>query len=264
MFAGKVSSFHEVFKPLHVCSQIVGLTSFAISREHEFAMFEDRIKLHKVLILVLGFFMDITLLLIINFEHNSIWSAKDNPFVESKQVESGLHLLMSLFVSLMGATAIYTFSRRKSLVNCLNLITEVDNTAIFNTRRHKINLKKNKSRVLITIPIMYLILILSAVSHIYLREKYSISSFTNLFSFLINKSASLFFLIYFQFIFFILTIRSRYRYINSFLKTQMLGKACSPSFNNDLIEVAKIHDKLVDATNCMNEFYGLPVSWMMN
>lgn len=259
MFSTKVSNFHEVFKPLHICSQLIGLTGFTIITEYNAGLFEARVKFYNIVILFVATLMDFALLLIVIVDRDNMFGAEANPFVHSKQVTSGFKIVLSCFVALMNAVSFYTLYRRRNLVKLLNAMTEVDASLKFNVKIHQINYRKHKNNVVLALLSILFMLVLSYVSHFYLKKRYNMT-YTNLFPIFITKSAAVYFFIYFQFVFFIATIQSRYRYVNSMLHIDMVGKVFKQKFNNKMIEIARVHDKLVDATHYMNQFYGFPVS----
>lgn len=256
MFSTKVSNFHEVFKPLHICSQLVGLTSFVISTNA--GMFEASVKFYNIVILFVGTLLDCVLILFL-VTHDDLWGAKQNPFVHSKQVESGIAIIVFIFVLIMSVIAIYEYRKRRYLIKCIELICEVDKSPQISSV-NDINYKKQKMFVEISIFMTFLLLTYSYVTNYKIKRTFHMESMTHLYMILISKSVNTYFFIYIHLILFITTIKSRYQRINSYLRNKMLGKACLYTFERELVEVAKLHDKLVDATQYMNQFYGFPVS----
>lgn len=261
MFSAKVSNFHEVFKPLHMCSQIGGLTSFSINMNCKVKIFEASVKFYNILILCVATLLDFLMILFLILCQNDLWDSKHNIFVKSRNVESGMPILFFAFVFAVILIAIYEFCKRRYLVKCIELICKVDQSPFC---VNSINLKKQKIFLEISIAVSYLVMIYSYVSgYAMMRPMFESDFFTHFFFIVFSKNVINYFFIHMQFILFIVTIKSRYQCINLYL-SKMLARTArtySQAFDKDLIDIAKLHDKLVDVTYYVNKTYGFPVSW---
>lgn len=245
----------------------MGFTTFDIIQRGASAsntILQDCVKIYHRIILFCFIIWDIaSLFLFFGFQEMS-WNFL--PVKVKKSFQNGMSVLMISYCLMIIVINIWTFHYRRRLIRALNFLIEIDSRLI-KLNVDKINFKIQKCILYSLVGLMAFMtgLCFYIVYKTYLSQLYPIYEYTSVYGAVLTVSlircVELYVMIHLQFILFIWTIKSRYHKINSLLKQNIhhIPKEYK-ELDDKLIELAKLHDKLVDVTESINKFYGFPVS----
>lgn len=259
MLSLKAENVYDVAEPLHLCSQLIGLTSFTIKRKNQEIKASVALYNYSCLIVSTVFTALFTSMFILNNEY--MW--KINRAYISEVFEKSIFCgLISFFLCLI-PTNLWLFASRECIAHTLTLLVEVDDE--LQRMKVPINFRKHKKVILFFV---YLTTTATALSTIYVifigKDKNMIAMDVSL---LISMNYCMAWNIFviFHFTFIMCAVKLRYENINSYLNANFLSPkvAINKNGNEILNKIASLHDKLVDVTNCINRCYGFPVSFLL-
>ncbi|CRL05760.1 CLUMA_CG018789, isoform A [Clunio marinus] len=256
MFSSNTEHIYDVAKPMHICSQLLGLTSFKVVKKNKVIV--DSVTVFNVLILILSTFLYIFAIFLFCTNYIAGWKVKQ--VITSKIFECTIWwVAVCYFVTHIIMNWWFLFSR-KHFINIFNKLNAVDE----NLSDLDVELKTTRHRnvifwvSLITSTYFVLTTTLGYVASTNQDTlRIGIAIYVIFFSVIYRN----FFLNY-HFIFIMWGIKIRYQKINSLMK-EFLGHL-NPSQNVEkgdeiLNQIAKIHDKLVDVSEHINRTYGFPM-----
>ncbi|CRL05766.1 CLUMA_CG018794, isoform A [Clunio marinus] len=259
MFSLKAKNIYEVARPLLNLSRYFGINAFTIEVKNE--RVTARVS-----------WIDLTLILSANF--NIIFSSicflhvfsdltKLDDMFYSKIYEKTFKCSYVFAFITSFVISWWTFSKRNSLIDLFNKLIEAD--AELENMKVPVNLKKVKKCILMFIFLGGFVISIAFVIYlpkIIAEDIHWIHHFG-----MISAQATTFqiFLTFLQFQFIVHSIKARYVCLNRFLTDNFLkssnnvyvGKAA------DLHKVTCIHESLVECSDLVNKFYGVPAMLLM-
>lgn len=256
MFSFKADNVYDVAEPLHICSQLIGLTSFSIQIQNQ--NFVARVKcLNLLSILLTTVWVSIFTTWLINNLQN-MW---DSNFVSLSEVyENSMTCVTLGFLCALTISNWWLFFARHHFSRTLNLVQEVDNE--LKEMKVSVNFKSHKKVVLFFILVTKVTALCEFViinSHLTDDTRNRTNWFITIFLF-VSTEINVFTLTHFTF--WMCVVHSRFKKINLFVEEKFLKSVIESTEdgNEKLRKVAYLHDKLVDATESINRCYGVPVS----
>lgn len=253
MFSFGAENIYEVAKPIHIWSQLLGLTSFAIRKRKN--VFEAYTTVFSLICLTISTIWSLTVATSFLVSFENMWNVDLMP--KSEVYSQSLFMVVVAFVFISIVTNWWTFLARKHFATALSLLQEVDEE--FKRLKVSVNLKRQKKFVLLFVLSIKVITVgLMGLAFYVIREKKSRTPKSFVFiSLWITAQQCI--LVIFQFIFQVLAVKKRYQRINLLLKEISFVK--DVNYTNHVINsLASMHDKLVDVSESINRSYGFPVS----
>lgn len=260
MLSLKADDIYDVAKPLHICSQLIGITSFNITRQSE--NFVDSVTWRNILCIAASTVWSATVALIFIFNMNMMWEIKALSL--SAIFVNSMFCVLLAFLTITILSNWWIFTTRKYFARTLNLLMQVDEE--LERMKVPINLRKHKKIVVI-----FIVFAMTGATMSLLFTKfigidlyfYKIDC-VFLMTMFICMETNLFFV--YHFTFFMWAVKLRYQNINFFLKENFFT---SPNEDvkdriGKLNAAALLHDKLVDVSECINRCYGVPVRTNFN
>lgn len=253
MFSFKADNFYKAAAPLHFVSKLIGLTPFSIKREKE--KFVARVSFFNFVCLLcstasnihsLARFMDFYIEL---SEYFDLYRASEI-LQTSTLFISYSFLFVIIFINW------WTFFHRRSFALFLNIFHEVFDD--FENMNTLISFSKHKKVVLITLAALKSCSVFNfiLVCYFLMNKVKSVASVSFITMWIYLEVIVLCFI---QFTFLMWSVKSRYVKINEILVENFLLENGKRSSRRNLTHIAKLHDKLVDVTDLINRFYGVPV-----
>lgn len=249
---------YDVFKPIHLCSQFIGLTAFSTKRNRH-QNCEGRVSVFNwICILLLTTWNVCSILLILVFKGKIEY----NNELTSAFFEQCLLVLIIMNCLVLIYSAWWFVSKRKDLVAIFNAVKDVDKSLL----ESGADIRHSKHRNFLIVFMIFLKIVnfsevaLSKLAAC-LTGSYS-GNFQAFFSELLGlENLSLLFS---QFIFLMWSIRKRFQIINCCLAKILLTKQRTGELSSQeamaLNKMPMIYDKIVDISESMSHYYGTPVS----
>lgn len=259
MFSLKAANIYDVVKPIHVCSQLVGLTSFEIRKDNR-QRYKSFVTFYNVLCIVASSSWSVFIITRLTF-YERIWIL-DREYL-SEFFENCSRIVLFVFMTIIMFVSWWLLLIKDKFVTMLKLIKDVDDTLVILDT--PVNHRKQK-----TISILFL-----AVAKLAnISEIFGIISMSKVTTFYNNSIYSLignligsesFVLMSTQFIFLMWAIKIRYAHVNDILRRFYSQKRSnletSPKINAESFQKLSIlHDSLTDLANMTSFCYGVPVS----
>lgn len=256
MLLFKAENIYDVAKPLHISSQLIGLTSFSIVKTE--GIFLGTAKWYNILGVMS--FSSSSLIFAFLFIDNmtKVWAFKTISI--SKLYENSLFCVILSYIGSTILINLWTFATRKYFARALNLLEEVD--VKLEAINAPVNLTRHKKVLLMFIIITKFLAFLCICLAKLIGKTTDLFRLNYLFMiplFLCIETTVLF---VFQFTFWMWAVKLRYRKINLFLRDYFLEtrmKISRADGDEILNKIAIIHDKLVDVSEHLNRCYGVPV-----
>lgn len=251
----KADDIYDVAYPLHACSQLIGLTAFWITRKS--GVFVPSINLYNVFCIVVATLAGFMITYMLIFEIDELIVI--NSVTVSVVYEKSMFCVILGFIATTLLANWWTFASKLPFARVLNLLYEVDEELA--RMKFPVNLKRHKKVILFFVTLTKSLAVLS------LSMTSLIGETTNLFHVNFMFMISMYFVVQtnvffvFQFTFLMWAIKLRYQKINLFLAENFLASedGLIKDGNGKLNKAALLHDKLVDASECINRCYGVPV-----
>lgn len=256
MFSLQAEDFYDVAKPLHVCSQLLGLTSFTIKKvRRNFLAYSSNWNIFCVTfstiwssVFAVWFLLNV----------DELW--KMNRIFISKIFETSMTCIIFVLLVTSVLANWWIFFSQKHFPLMLNLLVEVDDEL---TKMKLPDDVKRQHRITLWFVISVNTFIVIAVGLSELVRKHTDAFGTNFFLLItITLSLEHSIFIIFQFIYLMSSVKLRYNKINLFLKRNFLNSPIDDVMDGSekLNLVASMHDKLTDVSESINRCYGVPVS----
>lgn len=260
MFSLNANDIYDVGKPLHICSQILGLTSFTIKQKHGF--FVASVNIYSIICNVSSSALCL---------YFGAWYMKNK---DEFQVMEGSEVFENSIVCVsFGYLSFCLFQNwwfifvRKYFADILNMLTEIDND--LQVMKVPVNHRHHKAVVLLFICIVKLITsviivaALVAIGHTNTsgtEEKFASKLFIPV-AVMVTTELNVYVMQHFTF--WMWTVKIRYEKINLFLQRSFLTSVNTSAKDglDNMNKAARLHDKLVDVSKSINICYGLPVKY---
>lgn len=250
-----VENVYDVAKPIHVWSQLIGLTSFSIRKENQ--TFKAHSTPFNVFCITVSTVCGTATAALFLFNFENRWNSS---LVSISEVYTkSMFFVVLTFVVVSAVNNWWTFLARKRFANTLNLLHEVDEELM--RLKLPVNFKRQKQIALLFVASVNLLTIVLMLVAELIRKKQKDRP-RNLFlhvSLIMTVQQCIF--IYFHFFFQMLAVKQRYQKINLFLRQNFLVSIRTnvERVNVALNTTASLHDKLVDVSESINRCYGIPV-----
>lgn len=263
MLSLRANNIHDIVKPFHVCSKIIGLTAFTIER------------VQGAFVVSLSWYNIVCILLSTSLSSSyAFWYiVNQQKFIEhsemelSEAFENGSMCVSFGFLIFLMCLNMWFLLKRKHFSDILNLLADVDDE--LDTLKVPLNFRYHKKIVLLficSIKVIVLVEISVAFATIFslnlgLTRQSFILNLLILLAMFVTIEMSAFLML--QFTFWMWAVKLRYKKINLFLKKAffMPSNKNLRDGNDVLNKAARLHDKLVDVSKYINICYGLPVRW---
>lgn len=254
MYSLEAENIHDVVKPLLLFSRLFAFTSFSINiRNGKFVQHLSNVNvLCFILSNICNLFFTVTYLVRFeNLYHESL--------LVSEVFDTSMFLAANFFVVTTFIVIWWSILSREYFTNILNSLHEVDET--LERIKSSVNFRSHK-KVTILFIVSANAFIAFATAMMYLstqRENgYLIICFYYMATY-VYMGINIF--VTFHSLFWMWQIKLRYQRINSYLIEVFLksSEKVVKDGNDCLIVAAKLHERLVDASESVNKFYGGPV-----
>lgn len=254
MFALDADNIYDIVRPLHLSSQLVGLTSFSIIKDNN-QVHTAFVSVRNVLCIILSTVWNFFVIYKYLFTQ-SVWEF--NREYLSSFFENVSKIALSCDVVILIFVNWWLCFRRNEILVILDKFNNIDQSL----GKLNVFINHRKQKQFVTIFVMSLITMIfcgslallyaSIVSNVY---SYSLILFFADLHSLISST-----LLSSQFIFLMLGIKIRYQSINEYLMRDMLESQINVRKPEAYNEITTLHDKLLDATEQISFCYGVPVS----
>lgn len=256
----KADDIYDVAYPLHICSQVIGLTAFKITRKS--GVFVPSINRYNIFCVLIATFAGLMTTYMFIFRTDDLMVI--NAVAISVVYERSMFFVVLGFITSTLLVNWWTLGSKTPFSRVLNLIYEVDEELA--SMKCSVNLKKHKKIILSFVTLTNSMGIISTVMTSLIGE------ITKLFHMNICFLISMFFIVQsnifflFQFTFLMWAIKVRYQKINFFLEESFMAApdGIIKDGNGKLNKAARLHDKLVDASESINRCYGVPVRFFIS
>lgn len=254
MLTLKANNFYDAAKPIHLFSQIFGLTAFTVRREGNTLKFVTTS--FNVACVIISMIRSFTIYFMLYFGFN--WET--GVVLDSKVYSTFMMVLMFSFTMVSVSVNWWTFAAKKSFSNIFNLMDEVDEE--LSVLKNSVNLEKHKLYAYLGIlcTVSYSSFTLMMIIYMTRDQVHNALYYTFIVSLFLSTMLDLMFIIHYVLV--VASVKVRYRKINLLLNKifSCFKIEKEKSGNDQLIKAALLHDKLVDATQHINSCFGFPVS----
>lgn len=256
MFSLKAVNINDVSKPLHFCSTLFGFTSFSIKKKE--GGFKESVSYFNLLCII---FMTIWNLICTFAFFSSLNRLRtENELFLSEVFQKSMFLVISSFLSLLTIMNWCTFVLRSYYCRLLNQLLGVDEVLL--SLGFSVILKKQKKRVLCLTGCTFALTFFAVGVANFVHDILNKGEHGMFIILSILICVELWILINSQIMFWMWTVKTRFEMVNSYLKHEFLTPNSTINCNGilKLNKAAELHEKLVEATELINQFYGFPVS----
>jgi hypothetical protein len=268
MFSLKASDIYDVIKPLHVSSQLIGLTSFKMKKENE--CFVASYTMFNILCISISSFFATSVHAYYLFNFDDLWNHQtifiSDVFLKSLVVISSITLISIIIINW------WTFLFRKQFVSIFNQLNSIDEQ--LKKLDVKFNLDKRKKCIFILTVFLFILIVVGVIAMQILSRGFHFNPVQIFVHFLIMIELSQTqFLLPVQYIEMLKALEVRHQKlifvaeniffasINGMIVRHDSNRRYPEATREEkLRNIAKIHDKLVDVSEAINRFYGVPVS----
>lgn len=253
----KQQTMLNIFQIIQNFSKIVGLTAFSIKKESH-QNHKAYLSFLDVLCAILATSWNFFIILKYKFSAD-LWEAK-HEYV-SEFIESFSIIAVTINIAIVVFITWWLQLIKSKFAIILNLMSEVDD--LLSELEVTVDYLRHKKALLIAILVMTTFNILSSFAD-YFSSNVIDTQAEPLFLTLVHFFSTQFFiLLWMQFLLFMVIVETRFNTLNkALIKMPLKLNANSATITKtaSLKIVAKAYDKLIDAVDQLNYFYGLPVS----
>lgn len=256
----KAENIFDVVRPLHMFSTLFGLTVFGVVKKEGKGIEKEwkaKVSIWSFLYILIISIADVIFL--------GLYFIHADHFLRFKglQISEVIELIAKLttiiFFSSMFAITWISFLTRKSIVKCINILWRVNKelSSIGINSKHQ----KHKNFILKFLIIFEFFLLVTATFTMSTTKIITIMTEIDTYMYTyIFFCAHLQHLFYFQFMLIMWSIKARYHKVNRFLYESFSIICCNDNakFKN-LNKAAKLHDMLVNASECVNMSFSISV-----
>lgn len=243
-------NINTVFRPLHLYSRLFGLTAFSIKMKND--VFVQQTNSFNIFCFTFSTFWNFAMTAIYITHFNNMY---DPILLSSEVFETTMFLLSALFLVITIVINWWSFLSQKYFPGILNSLLEVDK--ILADIGSPVNVKQHKQKMIFTVIFVNVFIVCATylLDSGKMKENCSINYLISITTFMY---LGLNVVVIFHYIFWIWSIKLRYQKINSYLIKNLLSPI-KHGINLNIIISAKLHEKLVDASESINRCYGVPV-----
>lgn len=259
MLSFKALDIYDVFKPLHYCSQLIGLTSFSIKYEN--GVYREVVKVYNIFLLLFTTVWNLSAFVLLLIDTKEMWHVK--LLKVSDIFEKSMFCVVLTFLLVSTLTNWWIFLSRKEVTKLFNNIIKVDRK--LEELKVPVDLTKQKRFILcLVISAKFLIYLGVVIADVVGRSANTHE--TSLFmTITMCISIQMWIFVICQFVFLMYSVKVRFEKVNEFLAKKFLeaSEESLPKGNNELKIASVLYEKLVDICETINRCYGLPVSEKM-
>lgn len=260
MLSLKASDAYDVVRPLHLYSQLLGVTSFSLRRVD--GTFVAAYTWLNVLSLVFSTFGSLCFAVSFQFSFIDLWASGE--FTSHQVFQRSIVCITFGFAICAVATNFWIFFAMNHFAIIFNLLSMIDEE--LERLTVKVNIKKHKIFCITFIALVQALATFDACLMEMIAQHTNRTKVKNVYK--TDKvllwsawfSLQMTILSIFQFMFMMWTVKLRYEKINSLLEKEFLIKDDTPHGDDKLTTLAELHDLLVDVSERVNRCYGMPVS----
>lgn len=250
MFSLKDCNIYDVTKPLHFFSGLLGFSPFSIKKVNQ--NFMQHTNSLNIFCILFSTFNNLALTYVYHFYIHG------NSKKTSEVFQTSIHIIVVVFSVITVFINWWSFLARKYYLSILNIFSEIDSE--FCKVKVNVNFKKHKK---VMLSLIMLTKVLSGTISALLQEHNEIEGvlfYVSIYScfayFELNLLATC------QYLYWIWAVKLRYCKINMFLGEHFFSTPVQTieSGGNKLNVSCNLHEKLVDASEAINKYYGLPVT----
>lgn len=259
MYFLEAFDIYDVAQPLHICSQIIGLTSFKISKKN--GSFHSSLNWFNILSIGLTTLLNSTFTILVVFTDIGKWEVRQ--FTTTEIFEDIMSGVIFSFLVVTIISNLWTFAMRKDFSRIFALIYEIDEELA--KLKYSVNFKRHKKIIIGFVGLSEFLLIYIMITSyiIQISSGYFRMDLTLMFVICVAVEHNVFLI--FHMVFMMITVRMRYEKVNDFL-TEMHRSINVTDLKKKVEELNKaslLHDKLADVVERINKCYGLPVSFIL-
>lgn len=247
------NNFYEVAKPLHICSQLIGLTSFSVKGIN--GKFISTSSPRNIATLIFFTAWNIYASTIVIYKGRGLIIT--HRYI-SRIFENGINLVMFCFISITIFINLLTAFTKKRFPAILNHFAAVDEQ--LDKMKITVDFKQHKITLLMFVGSVTIFLTCFLILSVIISEAADVYHTTLFLTITMCVNIATHVYIIFHFIFLMLAVKLRYRKVNLFFKQMLAKESDSIDGVRTISEVALVHDQLGDATESINKCYGIPVS----
>lgn len=147
MFSLSAQNAYDVVRPLHICSQMIGITSFELSERNN--VFVDSVRWRDILCIAVSTVWSASVAFMFIFNVDKMWEIK--LYSLSAVFERSMFCVVLAFLAITVLSNWWTFAARHHFSRIFNLLVEIDEEL---SRIHEpINFRKHKKSIIIFIGI---------------------------------------------------------------------------------------------------------------
>ena len=252
MFSLKANNIYDVTKSLHFFSGLLGFSSFSVKKvNHNFVQYTNSF---NILCIAYSTFCNIALIVIYltcfdTFYYNSLRT--------SEIFQTSMHIIVVFFLLISVLINWWSFFARKYYPAILNIFAEIDEE--FCKIKLHLNFKKHKNVILIFVLLTKVLMGFLAFllqEHSEIKDPLYFVGFYSTFTYFEFTTLTTS-----QYLYWIWAVKLRYRKINMYLSKHFFSDQLQTleSGSRKLNISALLHEKLVDASEAINQYYGIPV-----
>lgn len=255
MLSLQADTIYDVIKPVHFCSQLIGISLFTL--KYKKGVFVQTVTGFNILCMMVStaLLSGFTVWFIFNFEKfYFLQSISSSSFFENSMLCAAHCSLFSIIFAYW-----WIFGMRQHFVRILNHFKMVDEELYI--LGVPVDLKKHKKVILILLCAFKLILLLAfiltrKVNHTFQGHNFNLIPVVLMYTWIEVNHMILSHLTLWMW-----AVKSRYQKLNEFVRKSFLESSAFTPKNAicKLNTVALLHDKLVDISECINRCYGTPV-----
>jgi hypothetical protein len=122
MISVKALDIYDVAKPLHICSKLIGLTSFSIKKIN--GIYCGSVEIYSIFSIVFSTLWYTCVVCLLLTEPDAMWTMKIVTF--SGVFEKSMYIVVLSFILISTISNLWFFVRRKTMLEFFNKIVEID------------------------------------------------------------------------------------------------------------------------------------------
>lgn len=261
MFLFQANDIYDTARPLHACSQLIGLTSFSVKKV--LGKFVVCLNLFNILCIVLSSILTISISVFYTIIKNDLY--EDEITEISDAFENSILAVTFVYMMVLLLQNWWFFLARKYFADILNSLKEFDDNL-----KVRLNFQSHRKIVLTSVCSIKTVIVLvtfAAFTHDDTVSDYLVGQpvwkhFFFALTIMITIELNIFLTL--QFTFWMWSVKLRYQKLNDFIRENFLStrEENEKNGNDNLQKAAFLHDKLVDVTKYINICYGVPVRFV--
>lgn len=254
MLSIKTENIYDVARPLHLCSYILGLTTFSIKMGNGKFVPHTSYRDVSCFVVLSLCNLSVTAAYLVNFKY-----LFDESILDSEVYVMTMFAVVLFYVMVTFLINWWSFLSQKYLAAILNSLNEIDK--VLDRIESPVNFIKHKKFIVFFV-VSVNVFIAASIVMLYLNakiEKGNYMVYYLVISTIVYLGINI--LTTFHYTFLMWAVKLRYQNVNLYLNKVFLMplKNCTNDDNRRLTIAATLHEKLVDACEHINQCYGVPV-----